>query len=184
MKPTELLMKEHEAIKQMLQIVNKICYKLQSGDLVDTSHLVQIVDFIKNFADKCHHGKEEDILFETMGEVGFAKEVGPISVMLSEHIMGRELVKGLSDAVDLYKKGDKNAVSTIIGNARKYSALLDQHIDKENNILYPMADARLSQEQQNNMLKEFEKFEQEKMDPGKHEEFHKTLNDLSAIYLS
>ena len=130
MKATELLMKEHEAIKQSLKILNKICDKLQSGEQVDSSHLEQIVAFIRNFADKCHHGKEEDILFNTMGEVGFAKEAGPISVMLSEHDMGRELVKGFSDAVELYKEGDKNAVSAIVGNARKYSALLDQHIEK------------------------------------------------------
>jgi hemerythrin-like domain-containing protein len=184
MKATELLMQEHAAIKQSLMILNKMCDKLQSGELVDRSHLEQIVDFIRNFADKCHHGKEEDILFDEMCKIGFSKEVGPISVMLSEHGMGREFVKGFSDAVELYKEGDKNAVSAIVGNARKYSALLDQHIDKENNILYPMADARLSQEQQMNMLEDFDKFEQLKMGPGKHAEFHKILNDLSASYLS
>ena len=184
MKPTDILMKEHDAIKKMLKILERMCDKLEAGEQVDNSHLEQVVDFIKNFADKCHHGKEEDILFETMEEAGFTKEAGPIGVMLSEHDLGRDLVKGFSSAVDRYIGGEGNAVSVIVGNARKYSSLLNQHIDKENNILYPMADNRLSSEQQNNMLEEFEKFEQQKMGPGKHEKFHNTLNDLSAIYLS
>jgi hemerythrin-like domain-containing protein len=184
MKATELLIQEHELIKQCLKIINIVCDKLQSGERVDSTHLEQIVAFIRNFADKSHHGKEEDILFDEMCKIGFSKEAGPISVMLSEHGMGRELVKEVSDAVERYKEGDKNAASAIVGNARKYSALLDQHIDKENNILYPMADARLSQDQQKNMLEEFDKFEQGKMDPGKHDELYKILKDLSAIYLS
>ena len=66
MKATELLMKEHEAIKDSLVVLNKICDKLQSGEQVDSSHLDQIVEFIRNFADKCHHGKEEDILFRIL----------------------------------------------------------------------------------------------------------------------
>ncbi len=184
MKATELLVKEHDLIKQSLQIINIVCDKLQSGAQVDSVHLEQIVDFIRTFADKYHHGKEEDILFEEMCKTGFSKQTGPISVMLSEHVMGRELVKMVGDAVEQYKAGDKNAVAAIVENARKYAALLDQHIDKENNILYPMADARLSEGQQKDMLAAFEKFEQEKTDPMKHTEFHKLLNEFSAIYLS
>ena len=184
MKATELLMKEHEAIKDSLVVLNKICDKLQSGEQVDSSHLDQIVEFIRNFADKCHHGKEEDILFVTMVEAGFQKDSGPISVMLAEHNQGRELVKGLSEAVKLYKEGDREAISSIIENAHKYSTLLDQHIEKENNILYPMANARLNEELQNNMLNEFEKFEQQKMGQDKHEKLQKILNDLKTIYLT
>jgi hemerythrin-like domain-containing protein len=176
-------MKEHEAIKQMLKIMEGICDKLESGDSVDRSHLEQVVDFIKNFADKCHHGKEEDILFETMGEVGFAKEAGPISVMLSEHDMGRNLVKRLAEAVEQYNTGKENAVSSIVDYARRYSSLLDQHIGKENNILYPMANGHFTQEHQDKMSEEFEEFEKQKMGPGKHEQYHTILNDLSVIYL-
>jgi len=182
MKPTELLVQEHEAIKQMLKILNKICDKLQSGEKVDGAHLEQILDFIKNFTDKCHHGKEEDILFVAMEEAGFSREAGPIGVMLAEHELGRNLVKGISDAVGRYQEGDTSAAKSIVENAQKYSALLAQHIDKENTILYPMADARLTQKQQNGLLQDFEKLEKQKMGPGKHEEYHRRLNDLKAFY--
>ena len=183
MKSTELLVQEHESIKQSLLILNKMCDKLQSGAQVDSSHLEQIVYFIKNFADKCHHGKEENILFDTMVKAGFPRDTGPIGVMFSEHDMGRDLVKGLSEAVERYKAGENNAVSSIVSNARKYSNLLNQHIDKENNILYPMADARLTTEQQTHILKEFEKFEAQEIGPGEHEKLHKIVNDLSKVYL-
>jgi hemerythrin-like domain-containing protein len=184
MKATEILVQEHELIKQCLKIINIVCDKLESGEQVDSLHLKKIVAFIRNFADKYHHGKEEDILFAEMCKIGFSKESGPISVMLSEHSMGRRLVKDISEAAERYQKGDKNAISVIVENARKYSALLDQHINKENNVLYPMANARLSQEQQKIMLEEFDNFEQEKADSGKYEDFHKLLNELSVFYLS
>jgi len=183
MRPTDVLVQEHEAILKMLKILNIICDKMASGEQVNSEHLEQIVDFIKNFADKCHHGKEEDILFESMVKVGFLKEAGPISVMLSEHNTGRDLVKGLSEAVELYKQGDSSTVPAIIGNARKYSGLLTQHIDKENNILYPMAENHLTREQLDRMSEEFEKFELEQMGEGKHEEFHTIIKNLSAVYL-
>jgi hemerythrin-like domain-containing protein len=184
MKATELLIQEHELIKQCLRIINIVCDKLESGEQVDSLHLEKIVTFIRNFADKYHHSKEEDILFDEMCKIGFSKESGPISVMLSEHDMGRKLVKEINNALELYQDGDKNATAVIVEMAQKYSTLLDQHIDKENKVLYPMADARLSQEQQKSMLEEFEKFEQQNLRPDKPEEFHKILNDLSAIYLS
>jgi hemerythrin-like domain-containing protein len=184
MKPTDLLMQEHESIKKSLKILNEMCVRLESGEKLDSAHLEQIVDFIRNYADKFHHGKEEDILFEEMCKIGFLKETGPISVMLAEHDLGRDLVKGLSDAITSCKNDDSNASSAIVRNARKFSSLLDQHIDKENNILYPMADTRLSPEQQNNMLEEFEKFEKQKISSGQRDEYYKILTNLSKVYLS
>lgn len=183
MKPTEQLKEEHEAIKLMLRISEKVCEKLESGEEVDPEHLEQIVEFIKVFADKCHHGKEEDLLFTAMEEAGIPKKGGPIGVMLTEHDMGRGYVKGMSEAVAKYKGGDRKVSSAIVGNARNYIALLTQHIDKEDNILYPMADMHLSEERQKELLEEFERVEREKIGVGKHEEFHELLNHLREVYL-
>jgi len=183
MKPTEQLKEEHQAIKLMLRISERVCEKLESGEKVNPEHLEQIVEFIKLFADKCHHGKEEDLLFVAMEEAGIPKKGGPIGVMLTEHDMGRGYVKGMSEAVAKYKAGDRKASSAIVGNARKYIILLTQHIDKEDNILYPMADMHLSEERQEELLEEFERVEREKIGAGKHEEFHDLLNHLKAVYL-
>ena len=183
MKPTEQLKEEHQAIKLMLRISEKVCEKLECGEEVNPEHLEQMIEFIRVFADKCHHGKEEDLLFTAMEEAGIPKEGGPIGVMLIEHEKGRDYVRGMCEAVAKYKAGDRKASSAIVENARNYIVLLTQHIDKEDNILYPMADMHLSEERQKELLGEFERVERERIGVGKHEEFHKLLEHLKEVYL-
>jgi len=183
MKPTEELKKEHEAIKLMIRIMGSVSDRLESGKRVDPKHLDSILEFIKVFADKCHHAKEEDLLFPAMEKAGIPKEGGPVGVMLLEHDEGRQYVKAMGEGIAQYAKGDLRAGSKIAENARNYVALLSQHIDKEDNILYPMADARIPGADQNELEKEFEKVETEKIGKGKHEEFHKLLHRLKEEYL-
>jgi hemerythrin-like domain-containing protein len=183
MRPTERLKEEHEAIKLMLRILERICKNLEAGEEVNPQHLEQILNFIKIFADKCHHGKEEDVLFPAMEKAGIPKEGGPIGVMLTEHNMGREYVRGMSEAISSYKAGERKVSSEIVKNARDYIKLLKEHIEKENNILYPMAEMHLSKEEQEKLLEEFERIEREKIGIGKHEELHELLHKLKKVYL-
>ena len=183
MKPTEQLKEEHKAIKLMLQILEKVCEKLESGEKLNPEHLEKIVEFIRVFADRCHHGKEEDLLFPAMEEAGIPREGGPIGVMLLEHNLGRDYVKGLSDAITKYKAGDRTVSSKIVENARNYIGLLTPHINKEDNILYMMADMHVSKEKQEELMEEFEKVERERIGVGKHEEFHQLLHNLQEVYL-
>jgi hemerythrin-like domain-containing protein len=81
------------------------------------------------------------------------------------------------------KAGDRKASSAIVENARNYIALLTQHIDKEDHILYPMADVHLSEERQKGLVEEFERVEREEIGVGKHEEFHQLLEHLREVYL-
>lgn len=175
MKATEQLKNEHQAVLLALEILEKICQKLEAGDKVDPKHQKEILEFIKTFVDKCHHGKEEDLLFPALEEVGILKEQGPIGVMLIEHNMGREFVRGMSENISSSEK--------FIENARGYIKLLKQHIEKENNILYQMADTHLSKAKDDELLQEFDRLELERIGPGKHEEFHKMLEKLAGIYL-
>jgi hemerythrin-like domain-containing protein len=183
MKPTEDLKKEHEAIKLMLRILEKVSERLEAGEKVSAEHLDRILEFIRVFADKCHHGKEEGLLFQAMEKAGIPGERGPIGVMLYEHGEGRNFVKGMSDAVERYKKGEKKAGREVAKNARNYASLLSQHIEKEDNVLYPMADGRLSAAAQEELEKGFEKIEKEVIGPGRHEEFHELLHRLEDEYL-
>jgi len=183
MKPTEELKKEHEAIKLMIRIMGSVSGRLESGKKVDPKHLDSILEFIKVFADKCHHAKEEDLLFPAMEKAGIPKEGGPVGVMLLEHDEGRQYVKAMGEGIAQYAKGDLKAGSKIAENIRNYVALLSQHIDKEDNILYPMADMRISEADQKELEKEFEKVETEKIGKGKHEEFHRLLHRLKEEYL-
>ncbi len=93
MKPTEMLKEEHKTIKVMLDILENVSKKISSGIEVNSEHLNQIIDFIKTFADKCHYGKKQDLLFPAIEESGVPKEGGPIGVMLYEHELGRDYVR-------------------------------------------------------------------------------------------
>lgn len=183
MKPTEVLKEEHKAIKLVLRIVEKICTGIESGKPANVEHLEKIVEFIKVFADTCHHGKEEDLLFPAMEAAGIPRQGGPIGVMLEEHTLGRNYVKNMRTAVEEYKNGNAAASKTFITNARNYNALLSQHIDKEDNILYQIADMHIPEDEQEKLLKEFERVEVEKIGVGKHEEFHELLKQLKKVYL-
>lgn len=184
MKPTEQLRQDHDAIKIMLTIMEKICSTLEAGETVPAEHLKKIVEFIRVFADKCHHGKEEDVLFPAMEKAGVPREGGPIGVMLMEHDIGRNYVRHFAEAVEKYPEEGKSAAGEIVENARNYAALLNQHIDKENNILFPIAEMHLSDEQMDKIEKAFEKMEKEKIGHGKHEELHAILKELKAKYLN
>lgn len=184
MRPTEVLKNEHEAILLMLSILEKIAERLDNKESVDVTHLEKILEFIKVFADRCHHAKEEKVLFQEMINAGFPKEGGPIEVMLLEHDQGRDFVKKMSEGVAKYKRGDQSAPALIIDNARGYVSLLRGHIDKEDSILYPMADMHIPEDKQKSLIKEFDRIEKEEVGLGKHEEFHRLLESLEKAYLS
>jgi hemerythrin-like domain-containing protein len=179
----EQLKAEHQAILLMLKVMEAVCKKLEAGEDVSIDDLNDMVKFIKEFADKSHHLKEEDLLFPAMEEVGIPREGGPIGVMLSEHTTGREYVKGLSLRIEEYSKGNNNAANRIIENVRNYASLLADHIYKEDNVLYPMADMHLSEEKQNELIKEFEKVDKEKIGLDKQKELIDILDRLKATYL-
>lgn len=180
MKPTEQLKAEHEGVKLMLRILDKVCAK---PDQINREHFVKMLEFLKTFVDKCHHGKEENLLLPAMIEAGVPKEEGVIKFTLLEHVEGRGYIKGMSEAFDKLNNGDRQASAKIVENGKKYIALLIKHIDKENNILFPLADKVLSQVKQAELEEEFEKLEVERIGLGKHEEFHKLLHQLKEIYL-
>ena len=175
MTPTEQLKTEHEAIKRMLKILENIVERLAKDESVPKDDLNRIVEFIRVFADSCHHAKEENVLFRKLENEGMSKETGPIGVMLSEHQEGRGFVLGMENGL--------NKKDLFIQKARNYINLLSQHIEKEDMILYPMADRTLSAETQSQILKEFDQIETEKIGSGKHDEFHRLLDRLEKIYL-
>lgn len=183
MKATSLLKTEHDAIKVMLRIMRAVSGKLDRGEEVDSQHLEDILEFLSVFADKCHHGKEEGILFQALEAAGMPREGGPIGVMLMEHDEGRGIISKLRDAVKAYTSGDRTAAGAIRNHMNAYASLLSQHIDKENNILYPMAESVLSEDKDKELVDAYEEFEREHIGPGKHEELHQVLHRLEHEYL-
>ena len=177
------LKEEHQAILLMLQVLEAACKKLEAGEDVNKDDLYKMVDFIKIFADKSHHHKEEDLLFPAMVEAGIPKDGGPIGVMLAEHTMGRNFVQGMSQALEEFSTGSAEASSQIVSNARGYIELLTNHIYKEDNILYPMAEMHITDEKHTELLKEFEQVVPDKIGMDKHKELIETLSQLKDAYL-
>jgi hemerythrin-like domain-containing protein len=183
MTPTEQLKEEHQGITLMLKILERVCAKMETKGKVDSAHLERIVEFFKVFADKCHHGKEEDLLFPEMEKAGIPKEKGPIGVMLTEHTQGRAYVRAMGEAATRYKQGEPRGRTEFAENARNYITLLTQHIQKENNVLFPMGDRVLAKEKQEKLVEDFEDLERQRIGVGTHESFHELLHQLQEIYL-
>ncbi len=181
MTPTEILKEEHKEIRRMLKILGKAAEKLKKGEEVERDVLEKILEFIRVFADECHHGKEEDLLFPAMEIAGIPKESGPIGVMLFEHNVGREAVRGMREGIEEFFNGNENARKKITENAERYIELLESHIFKEDNILYPMADMHLSDEQQNELLEKFEEVEKS-MGEGVHHSFLELIENLESYF--
>lgn len=182
-KPTDQLMDEHTTIKTMTSILQAVAARLESGHDVDAGHMESMVEFIRLFADRYHHGKEEDLLFAAMEDAGIPREGGPIAVMLQEHDVGRGYVRGMSDAIAAYKAADKRAARDIASNARAYAELLTDHIAKENEILYPMANAHIPPATQHALLERFEGVEEDKIGSGRADGFRELVSHLEQVYL-
>jgi hemerythrin-like domain-containing protein len=175
---TENLKDEHRVILRMIKILLVASDKLEKGEAVSPDVFRKAVDFVRVFADRCHHGKEEGELFPLLERKGILKHRGPIAVMLMEHEQGRLFVKGLNEAVEKYEEGDKTAKNAIVENARGYADLLDQHIYKEDNILYPMGSKVLSEADNRELLEKFEGIEKDIIGEGKHEYYLRMIANL------
>ncbi len=182
MTPTAELSHEHQAILRMIRILGKMADHLEAGHLVPAEDMERSVEFLRVFADKCHHAKEEDLLFPEMEKVGVQREGGPIGVMLAEHVEGRRHVAGMAAALEGIRKGESGVAAALAAAARSYGALLTQHIFKEDRVLYPMADARFSADQQMMLEARFADVERTVIGPGRHEEFRRLLERLSSAY--
>lgn len=182
MRATEVLIKEHNSILEMLEVLEKVCDKLESADAVVPDHLEHILSFLKGFADRCHHGKEEDLLFPAMEASGIPREGGPIGVMLLEHVQGRELIERMVVALSSLKNADPNAPSEFVGAGREYVRLLTQHIEKENNVLFRMADMHISGSKRQELERQFDAVDQETIGTEQIEKYLQVLEELKSRY--
>jgi len=143
MKPIELLKEEHRLILRILDALETFAASLEREEEGEREELGRFATFIREYADACHHGKEEAVLFEVMAQSGFSKDSGPIAVMLHEHDVGRACVRVMREGADEKGPWSAEARSEIVTAARAYVQLLRDHIHKEDEILYPMAEAHL-----------------------------------------
>ncbi len=173
---TKTLENDHVHILKLIDVMEQVTY----SDEPDTDHIEKILSIIRNFADGLHHAREEEIFFPLLAERGFSATQGPVAVMLHEHEQGRNFVRGIAGSIELYKKGNKSAANDIYANMMGYAGLLRNHISKENNILFKMADKALSESDQTNLTERFA--EAEKNHAVKTEEFVTQIRELASVY--
>jgi hemerythrin-like domain-containing protein len=140
MKATRVLMEEHRVIERVLASLETAARRLGTGEPMRVGFFFEAADFIKGFADGCHHRKEEGVLFPAMEAAGVARQGGPIGVMLAEHEEGRQLTSAMRAAAERLAADDADARAELIRCALQYVDLLRQHIAKEDNVLFPMAE--------------------------------------------
>ena len=172
METTDILKQEHRVIERVLDALETATDRLERGGVVRPAFFLEAADFIAGFADGCHHRKEEGVLFPAMRDSGMPPGDGPIDVMLDEHEQGRRLTRGMRDAARMLEGGDASIRAALVSNARSYVALLRDHIIKEDEMLFPMADELLSDAQQRAVADGFERVERDDMETGAHEKFH------------
>ncbi len=178
-KPTDILMSEHRVIEQVLDCLEKILDQCTSENKLDTASAKQAIEFFRGFADHCHHGKEEAKLFPVMEASGFSGGCSPVAVMLREHELGRLYIQGMDAAMEPAAAGDAEAMKWFIQHGQSYLKLLREHIRKEDICLFPAADHRLTERDQEQLLAEFERVEAEEIGHGTHEACLKIANELA-----
>lgn len=162
--PVTVLMEDHRLIEKVLTALEFAADRDMPLDFYERA-----IEFLADFADGIHHAKEEDHLFPRMVERGIPKEHGPIGVMLSEHTRGRGHIRSMRDGL---AAGDRNVLRN---ESLAYCALLRDHIDKEDHVLFPMGRGMLSPEDMNETLNLFEAVEAQS---GKRAHYEQLAADL------
>ncbi len=171
MKATFVLKEEHRVIERVLAALQRAVERLEQGTKMDMSFFTDAADFIAGFADGCHHRKEEGVLFEAMLGAGLPRTGGPIAVMRAEHEQARAYTRGMREAAARFQAGEQEALPELIQNARAYVALLRDHIAKEDNVLFPMAEGLIPEPEQSKLVAEFARIEHEETGEGVHEKY-------------
>jgi hemerythrin-like domain-containing protein len=174
---TALLSDEHRVIERVLVALEKLTSRPIKGSFESWK---KALDFLRHFADQCHHYKEEKVLFPALEEHGVPGDGGPVGMMLIEHEEGRSYVRGMAAALVQIEEGDPSAANALFENAKNYLRLLREHIQKEDDILFRMADEVIPADEQKQLLKAFETHEAEEMGIGAHEKYLQIAAELEG----
>ena len=179
MKPRGPLMIEHRLIEKMLIVASNELENIKKTRTVDPVFIDTLVDFIRTYADRTHHGKEEDILFKELENKNLNdKDRNGMQELIDEHISARKTVKELVEAKTEYIEGDSNSINTIIDTLTFLIDFYPEHINKEDKIFFPDTEKYFSDEELDNMLNDFWDFDKKMI----HEKYNKLYESLSKKY--
>lgn len=160
MKPIGPLMREHRLIERMIALLNEELKQLKEKNEIDVEFLMVAIDFIRTYADRTHHGKEEDILFRELA----GKQLSPehkktMNELIEEHVLARRMTMNLANARESYIQGDAGSLKNIMKFIRELVDFYPRHIEKEDkHFFYPCLEY-LNRQEQDDMLQEFWDFD-------------------------
>lgn len=158
MKSIEALMAEHELIERGLSLLEDGIIKIEDGQALPDGFSEWVVRFFRQFADQCHHAKEENVFFPVLKQRGIPEQGGPIGVMLHEHVLGRDCVSRMREASQTTPFNSHEFAEA----AKQFVSLLHEHIFKENNVLFRMAERVMSEADDADVISKFSQVEQER----------------------
>ncbi len=174
MKPTDILRHEHKIVLMVLEGAEREARAVEGGRPPDAAKIGRMVEFCRHFVDRCHHAKEERHLFPAMLERSPRASDGPIGVLLEEHNEGRRLVEAIAEAVAAGGAGAGLAADLVA-----YADLMRAHTDKEDNVVFPLADRLLRPADQAALAAAFDRLETEELGEGVHERYHAFAHEMA-----
>ncbi|MCL6472319.1 MAG: hemerythrin domain-containing protein [Firmicutes bacterium] len=177
MEVTDELKHEHRDIERVIDVIETMSERLARGDSSMVGLLHKASSFIKGFAEGCHHVKEEEVLFPALESHGVSKESGPIGAMLYEHASGRKYIAEIEQALSQYEAGDKEAANAVVNSVKGYTSLLRAHIQKEDMVLFPMAEKVFSEFEKHKLHEQMEEVEQ-RLEGKTHHEYLRDIEDM------
>lgn len=172
MMPVGPLMIEHRLIERMIKIMQANLKNISKEGKVDSSFVDTAIDFIRIYADRCHHGKEEDILFRNLAKKKISDEHNRImNELIEEHKMGRKNVKNLVEAKEKYAHGDNGALKEIVLNMETLVKFYPKHIEKEDKHFFLPCMNYFTDAEKDAMLNEMREFDRKMI----HEKYEKVV---------
>ena len=153
-RPTHLLRHEHRVIEQAMRALEGMCIRMKAGSSVPEEELSKLLDFIRNFADRIHHTKEETHLFPALEQIGIREENGPLAFLRNEHETERRLLAELELAVEDYRY-NYSATEKFVAAALEFKEHLIEHIEQEDSILFALAEEMLDDEVKDSLIHRF-----------------------------
>lgn len=173
------LMIEHRLIERMLAFIEHTLTQIEKIQKIDPLFVDKAVDFIRTYADRTHHGKEEDILFRNLNAKNLSDEDRRLmNELIEEHAFGRATTKALVAANTRYRNGDPAALSAIVNCLRTLVAFYPKHIEKEDKIFFPASRTYFTEAEDQAMLAEFWEFDRKMI----HELYKSVVDDLEKQY--
>jgi hemerythrin-like domain-containing protein len=176
MRPRGPLMVEHRLIEKMLKVVEKEIAYINEDSAVDTAFIDTVVDFIRTYADRTHHGKEEDILFKKLENKKLnAADSAMMQNLINEHTAARKAVRELVIANDAYRNGNSGSIEDIKKQLTFLVHFYPEHIRKEDKLFFPTTERYFTNEELNTMLNDFREFDRNMI----HEKYSKVYETLA-----